>query len=440
MKKYLKILSLALAIVTLTAIIAGCDVPTPAPDNGGGAFTAPRLNMNSDSLKQEVTVKTYIDGDTTHFNVPESVIAGGVLKARYLGVNTPESTGKIEEWGKAASNFTKEKLKSAQKILVESDDGKWNADSTGGRYLVWVWYKTAESEDYVNLNVELLANGLAIASNSANNRYGDICMAAISAARAAKLHVYSGEKDPNFPYGQAQELTLRELRTHVTDYEGAKVAFEGVVTKDYGNTIYVEELDEETGMYYGISIYYGYGLNGSGLEVIAVGNRVRIVGTVQYYETGDSYQVSGLQYIAMRPNDPNNIQKLGEGFDPAFVEIDLESFRDGKVTIEGEEETTEIAYAELLLATSVSLDDLRVKSVYMTENEDSSQYGALTITCEAADGKDITVRTAVLYGEDGKRIEASEFEGKTIDVKGIVDKFSGEYQIKVFSVNDILIK
>ena len=99
-----------------------------------------KLNMSSETVKQVVTVKQHVDGDTTHFNVPTSVMPNGVLKARYLGINTPESTGQIEEWGKKASNYTKEALASATSIIVESDTSTWNADSTGGRYLVWVWY------------------------------------------------------------------------------------------------------------------------------------------------------------------------------------------------------------------------------------------------------------------------------------------------------------
>ena len=61
------------------------------------------LDMESSTLKREVTVKQYIDGDTTHFHVPDDLVPGGVLKARYLSINTPESTGKIEEFGKKAS-------------------------------------------------------------------------------------------------------------------------------------------------------------------------------------------------------------------------------------------------------------------------------------------------------------------------------------------------
>ena len=250
-----------------------------------------KLNMSSETKKQVVTVKTYVDGDTTHFNVPEDVIPGGVLKARYLAIDTPESTGKIEEYGKKASEFTKKTLSSAVSILIESDSEKWNLDSTGSRYLVWVWYKTSEDGEYRNLNLEILQNGLAAASSTGNNRYGDICLSALAQARAENLNVYSGEKDPDFYYGDAIELTLKELRLNAADYTNKKVAFEGVITRNDGRSIYVEEYDSDTDMYFGITVYYGYGLSGAGLSMIAVGNRSRIVGTVQYYQAGGTYQV-----------------------------------------------------------------------------------------------------------------------------------------------------
>lgn len=400
--------------------------------------SAVKLDMSSETVKQEVTVKGFIDGDTTHFYVPESVSAGGVLKARYLAVNTPESTGKIEEWGKTAATFTREKLENAAAILVESDDTKWNLDSTGGRYLVWVWYKPDAASEYRNLNVELLQEGLAIASNSANNRYGETCMAAIAQGKAEKLHIHSGQKDPNFPYGAAQELTLKELRTNIRDYEGSNVAFEGVITKNDSNTVYIEEYDAETDMYYGMTVYYGYALNGTGLQILSVGNRARIVGTVQYYEAGGTYQVSGLEYSPMRPDDPANIKKLGEGFAPAYVLVTAEQFTSGKVELTVNEEPKSFAFAELALNTSVSMSGLRVKSVYTTDNAESSSNGAMTLTCEL-DGKTISVRTIVLRNAAGELITADMFENKTIDVKGLVDLFDGTYQIKVFSIDDITI-
>ena len=219
------------------------------------------LDMHStDTIKQEATVYLYIDGDTTHFNVPKevSVKGNGILKARYLAVNTPESTGKIEEWGKTASNFTKSKLQAATSIVLETDGADWEIDSTGERSLVWVWYKTADSDVYRNLNIELLQNGLAIASDAQGNRYGSVCGQAIEQARAQKLHVYSDEIDPLFYYGDAKPIDLKELRLNTANYNGVKVAVEGVFTYNDGEAIYLENYDEEDQLWYGMYVYSGH--------------------------------------------------------------------------------------------------------------------------------------------------------------------------------------
>ena len=383
--------------------------------------------MNSETVKQEVTVRTFIDGDTVHFNVPETVMETGVLKARFLAINTPESTGKIEEYGKAASSFTKEKLMTAESIIVESDTEKWNPDSTGGRYLVWVWYRPEGESEYRNLNIEILQNGLAIANSTANNRYGSIASAALQQAKDFKMHVHSGKKDPDFYYGDAVELTLRELRTNLEMYNGVKVAFNGVITMNDNNGVYIESFDAETGLYYG-----------KGLDILSVGNEARIVGTLQYYEAGGTWQVSGLTYRMMKPDDPGNIQKISEGHSPAYVLTDADTFANGSVLFEDGQSATEIRYAELAMATSIEMKNLTVVSAYTTQDEASSSYGAITLTCEA-DGQTILIRTIPLYDDSGKLIEESAYLGKTVDVRGIVDYYDGDYQIKVFTKNSIVI-
>lgn len=439
-----KALALFLVFCLTLGVFAGCT-PAVQPTDP----TAPeleiidyavsvKLDMDSSTLKQEVTVKSYVDGDTVHFNVPESVIPGGVLKARFLAINTPESTGKIEEYGKAASAFTKEKLKNAESIIIESDNGTWNADSTGGRYLVWVWYRNPGETEYRNLNLEILQNGLAIASNSGGNIYGSQALAAIAQAKAQKLNVHSGQPDPDFFYGEAVELDLKELRTNVEQYNNMKVAFNGIVTMNSNNSVYVEAYDSETDMYYGMSVYYGFGLNGDGVQILNVGNEVRIVGTVQYYETGGTWQVSGLTYRTMKPNDPNNIQKLSEGHTPAYVLTDPARFAKGTVDVVVDETVTTLPYAKLAMSTSLEMKNLFVKEVYTTNKEDSSSNGAMTLTCEV-DGVTISVRTVVLIDDDGNLVTAEAYEGKTIDVRGIVDYFDGTYQIKVFTEKDITV-
>ena len=392
-----------------------------------------KLDMSSSTNKLNVTLKSHIDGDTTHFHVPTSVDVTGVMKARYLAVNTPESTGKIEEWGKAASAFTKEKLTTAYSIIVESDDDSWNYDGNG-RFLVWVWYQPEEGAEYRNLNLEILQNGLAVGSKAGSTRYGEACVAAIAQATLEKLYVFSNDKDPQFPYGEAISVTLKELRTNIKEYDGAKVAFEGVITYNSDWTAYIEEYDPETDMYYGIQLFYGY--NSNLIEPLAQGNRVRVVGTVgEHYGT---YQIASLSYNRMKPNDPANTSVISKGNELSFKEITPELFNSTvKVTV-GEDEV-EFKYSALAVSTAVSMKNLKVVDTYTTPSN-----GEMTLTCQV-NGKTISVRTELLKDADGRVVTEEYFYGKTIDVKGIVDYYdannsgNGVYQIRLYSLNDVVV-
>ena len=458
------------AVLLALCLLAGC-AQTPAAPSGSSAEPAPAssaetlpestketdppattaealeehdyageitLEMHSNSAKQEVTVRNFVDGDTVHFNVPANMTGDGELKARFLALNTPESTGKIEEYGKAASRFTHEKLENAASILIESDDEHWNVDSTGGRYLVWVWYKEKADGSWRNLNIEILQNGLAISNSTAQNRYGDTAMAALNQARALKLNLYSGQPDPDFFYGDAIELSLSELRRHPKEYEGKKVAFEGVVSQVSGSSAYVEEPDPETGLYNGISIFFGYNLSGGGLEILTAGNRVRVVGTVQYYEAAGVWQIADVKYREMRPDDPGNLRKLGDGFEAAYVPTDAKTFAEGEVTVETDGGSETFPYAAYVIDSSLEMKDLKVVSVRTTTDPDSSQKGAMTLTCDCG-GTTVTVRTKVLHDENNELITADAYEGKTISVKGLAGSYDGEWQIVVFSANNIII-
>ena len=456
----MKKLAPALALIILALCIFGCTpqkdkdaLPTPvqtdavqaapvssapeaAPSPAAAAsesidYAASVKPSGADTAKQEVTVKSFVDGDTVHFLVPESIMPSGVLKARFIGIDTPESTGKIEEYGKAASEFTKEKLSRAHSIMIESDDGNWDFDSTGGRYLVWVWYKAEKAGEYRNLNIELLQNGLARAYSSANNRYGSACTAAINQAKANKLNIYSGQKDPDFYYGDAVELTLKELRCGIESYNGKKVAFEGVITINSGNGVFIEDYDAETDRYYGISAYYGYGLSGAGLDILSVGNRARIVGTVQYYEAGGYYQVSGLSYRQMKPDDPNNLQKLSEGNAAGYVSISADDFASAMVSIETEAGAAEYKLSDIAMNTTVEMDGLTVQSVYVAEN------GCATLTCAAGDAE-VTVRLEPLK-VNGEAFDPNTLSGKTIDVRAAVDMYDNAPQLHVFTAEGISI-
>ena len=406
-----------------------------------------KFNPNSGRNYIETTVKTYVDGDTTHFNVPKTISSTGVLKARYLGVNTPESTGQIEEWGKMASRFTKTKLQSATSIIVESNDDKWNPDSTGDRYLVWVWYKTADMTDYKNLNVELLQSGLSRASSFSDTCYADICLKVFNQAVEHKLYVFSNEKDDEFYYGDAVTVTLKDLKLNVTDYANTRVAFEGVVVREYDNTtIYVEEYDEETGVYFGMQVYYGYNLNFFGKDILKVGNRVRIAGSLQYYETGGTWQVCDIKYDPYDPESADNIKKIETGHTAAYPEMDVDTLLNGKLTFEetkvdedGNETVKEtvLDYGYVVLHSTAIFKNLTIKSVYTTKEGDSK--GAMTITCQDANGNKFTIRTIVLVDSATQNQVTADFfpVGSNIDVRGIVDFYDGTYQLKLLSIKDV---
>ena len=452
-----------IALLTLSCLLIGCLGGCGSDENGGSATGSTattttqaekkefidyvektKLDLNSNTKKLEVTVHAFIDGDTTHFNVPSDIADNGVLKARYMGINTPESTGQIEEWGKKASSFTRERLENAVSIMIESDDDQWNLDSSGGRHLVYVWYKSSEDAEYRCLNLELIQNGLSISCGTVNDRYGQEAMDAFQQAKREKLHVFSGEKDPGFYYGDAYEVDLKGLRTNIDLYNGMKVAFEGVVTRNNNNSVYVEEYDPETDMYYGMAVYYGF-QSGTLLNNLAIGNRVRVVGTAQYYENGGTWQVSGLSYREFKPDDPSNTQVISTGHAAGNAETDPAVFADGTIEVEVlvslDDDTTELKtfnYADLIMSTTISMKNLTVLDAYTTHNGGDND-GAMTLTCRAEDGTMIDVRTIVLYDEDGNMKVESDYLNEVIDVTGLVDYYSGAYQIKVLTTQDIVV-
>lgn len=95
--------------------------------------------------KETVTLNKCVDGDTAWFNLNEEKI-----KARFLAIDTPESTNKIEFFGKEASEYTCNKLKKANKIEIEYDENSNKYDKYN-RNLVWVWI---DNELLQNLIIE----------------------------------------------------------------------------------------------------------------------------------------------------------------------------------------------------------------------------------------------------------------------------------------------
>ena len=60
----------------------------------------------------------------------------------------------------------------------------------------------------------------------------------------------------------------------------------------------------------------------------------------------------------------------------------------------------------------------------------------MTLTCKVGN-ETRSVRTEVLKDASGATITEDAFKEKTINVKGFVEYYSGNYQIKVYSINDV---
>lgn len=455
MKK--KLLALLLALTSVCSLaFSACGESGCNTGNSSGSSTVDKIdyaaqvkldmNSNTKKISAEFRLENHIDGDTTHFIVSDPQFPTGKVKARYLAVNTPESTGKIEEWGKAASRYTKEHLAKATSIILETDGEDWAVDSTGERYLLWVWYKTADMTDYSCLNIELLQEGLAVGSKAGSTRYGEVCINAIAQATTLKLHIFSGQQDPDFYYGSAIELDLRELCTNKNAYLGQRVAFEGIVTQAYNNGIYVEEYDQETGVNFGMYVYYGFNLQSSAVKFLTTpGTRVRIVG-----EASDQFgfQISGLNYDPYDKKNPDYVQKLETGLAVPCTEISAADYALASKTITWQEESEDETFVqktftgsflELALNTQVSMTGLKVDRVSTTSNGGNND-GAMTLTC-SKDGVTISVRTSKLYNSDGTLITAETFQGKTIDVNAIVGLYEEyeQYQLMLYSMDHVTI-
>ena len=480
MKTLSKLLIMLVILAMLTGSLVACKqeedpiVDDPSTQQGGQQ-TPPatefidyasqvKFNPNSGRKWARAEVKSYIDGDTTHFNTIDgtNVTDEEYIKARYLAINTPESTGVIEPWGKKASNYTKTQLMQATEIIIESDSNQWDLDSTGGRYLLWVWYKTAGDTEFRNLNLEILQQGLAYGSNVSSNVYGDIALKALEQAKTLKLFVHNrSAKDPDFYYGGAIELTLKELKAsvywdatqnrYVSPYDGKLVKFEAVVAKQNDSTIFVEEYDADTDMYFGMQIFAGYSY--SRMSDFIVGNRVVIVGKMSYYENGNTYQISSLECNILNPNWEGGCRVLSTGNPASYRELDLDVLLKSTVTLdvieekEVDGEVVEVLtqktfdYANLAHYSTATVKNLTVKSV-STTTSDKESNGALTITCEDEHGNTFKVRTAtMLFKEvDGQlvAVTAADFpRGTVISAQGIIDFFMDNYQLKVFDYSDI---
>lgn len=164
----------------------------------------------------DVTVTSYIDGDTTKFAFPQFVNDAGYrngTSVRYENIDTPEiyhgGSSPAMPWGDAAKDFTKGLLSKAKRIRLQSLPNV-SITETYGRLLLYVWASNeAEGDDsFYLVNYEIVKNGFSEVNFSGDTSskmlykgisYYQYMIDAQNKAEKEGLRIH-GQKDPNYQY------------------------------------------------------------------------------------------------------------------------------------------------------------------------------------------------------------------------------------------------
>ena len=135
----------------------------------------------------EVTLVSPTDGDTARF---KDVITGETFRLRFLGIDTPESTIDKDPWGKAASDYSKQRLQAAKTIVLEAEGSR---NDMYGRYLGWVWL---DGELY---NLQVVEEAYSNSTCGSDSKYYEY-MADVDIHVSQTGRRFFGEIDPNYDY------------------------------------------------------------------------------------------------------------------------------------------------------------------------------------------------------------------------------------------------
>ena len=408
----------------------------------------------------EVSLHMTIDGDTAHF-YPKVGHTDTILKARFYGIDTPESTGSVQPWGKKASNFTKQKLLNARDhgtIVVSSPASTYQApeyDSTGSRFLSLVWInetkRNCELNELTLLNLWIVQEGYSWAKNvNQVPQYADIFQDAQDQAEKFGLNLWSGD-DPDFNYGDYSTVSLLEIKkeiaksiadaTHENSFTNQKVRFTGTVSGYADNTLYVQEyypVDDDDpskgGEYAGINVYTG--MSSINTKYTKVGTYLEIVGLALDSENfGFQITDTAAHWPASDSQDPNDCKVLIKAEDNTD-EHKLKTFTYTAAELEAIASSNNLE--NLYCRTKVS-DNLVCERAYVSTSGDTTLYF-----------KDVSYTVYIpfqYYGDLENQSDiwntSDRFVGKTFNVEGTYSwhrTSSGKvvYQIVPTASSDVL--
>lgn len=246
------------------------------------------------------------DGDTAGF----TSMGGTYFKCRFLGINTPESTAKVEPWGVKASAWAKNTLGEAVDFCLVNDIDTYNRlDSAGSRMLGFVWYKTAAGV-WRLYNLECVEQNYTknlLFTDSPKLNYMASFTAAGTAATACGFRV-NGTADPDCPLvEETMNVSVYYVRHHFAeigiDYStassGAFLHVTGLVVGMVGDSLVVRDIyrDQAQGENDPLECMYAYaGYNSALASKTKVGYVVIFYCRASKFPTGtDNIQLTDVK-------------------------------------------------------------------------------------------------------------------------------------------------
>ena len=410
----------------------------------------------------EVDLKTCIDGDTAHFTDSSTSEA---IKCRFYGIDTPESTGKIQPYGKAASNFTKEKLTNASKngtIVISVPQDEYvvpSHDSTGTRYLALIWInettKNADYKDLILLNLLLVQEGYSEVKNATDmTRLEPVFRSALEQARTLKKNLFSGEDDPLYNYGAYEVVSLLDMKIELekeieahnkgeeyeNKYNGKNVKVVGTVVGYANHILYLQNYYSienggrySYGEYAGINIYTG--MTNILTKFTKSNTYIQVCGTAVDSENF-GFQISGCSFKNYNPGE-NDAQVL---ISPEDNTDDFKMYEFNKELDDANEFGKECSNSPIIFDEYVT-----VTGGYTSDSDSTTLY----ITKEDGTEVDFNIFMSFIYKPDPTKpsdtwSDYMKFVGHTFKLSGICSlhkQTSGKYatQIMPRDGNDLIL-
>ncbi len=309
-----------------------------------------KFTLPSDGIHAlgEVTIAEVVDGDTFNFyngrGVDPKTTSDISYPLRFEGVNTPESTARIEPWGVKASQFVKSILwdssNECQKpysVVLQNDISVYGQldGTSSNRYLGFVWYKMTESSDYRLLNLEIIEQCFSknlLSSYSSFCPYYDSFVEAAKVAAKSKRRVF-GEKDPGYDYTNSildvtihylldnyENLGVSSTDTDSSSDSGVNVRLTALILAFSGDSTFIRDVSDpySDGKYASIYVY-------TALTVVAMATTYRVGEVITFVGKATTYhnnvQITDVKNVTTGTKD----EKINVELDPKDYGINLMS-------------------------------------------------------------------------------------------------------------------